>query len=99
MSGKRPFSFSCGISKTAGAGAGMRASKTVLKIFYKSSLEYLGTFIAATGVTTTGGFVFKGLVGCSDNPSPNLRGGQELEGATKGATKRLMEGAMEGCSW
>ena len=45
-----------------GVGAGTWASRTVLRICYKSSLEYLGILLVAAGALATGGFV-KGLAG------------------------------------
>ena len=70
-------------------GAGARASRTALKIRYKSSLHYLRTLIVVAKALATGGFVPKGLIGWLDNLSPNLEGRKESRGAT--------EGAMEGC--
>ena len=54
MSEKRAFNglFRSSLEVTrAGAGmkAGAQASRTVLKIYCKSSLEYLGTLVAAVG--------------------------------------------------
>ena len=74
MSRERAFNFSQDISEMAKARAGAQASKTVLRIFRKLSSEYLGIFVAATGVTATRvtvieGFVSKGPAGCLDNLS------------------------------
>ena len=73
--------------------AGVRASRTALKIFYKSSSEYLGTLVATTGALAAGGFVPEGPAGWSDNWSPDSGGGEESEGETE----RTTEGAIEGC--
>ena len=72
-----------------GVGAGTRASRTVLKIRCKSSSEYLGILLAATGALATGGFV-ESPVGWSGNSSPDSRGGKESEGATEGATEECL---------
>ena len=96
MSGKQAFSFSQGLSKTMGAragaeaGAGARASRTILKILYKSFLEYLRVLVAVSRATAMRGFVFKGLMGYSDNLSPESEGGKKL--------RRVIERATEGCS-
>ena len=99
---ERAFSFSQGALATMGvrmgAGAGTktrveaRASRIALKILCKSSLEYLGTLIAATKASATGDFVFEGPAGWSDNLSPDLRGGEESEGVTEKATEGVTEG-------
>ena len=83
----------------AGAGAGARtgartgtlASRTVLRIRYKSSSEYLGILVAAVGALAMGGFVPKGPAGWSDNLSPDSEGEEKSGGA--------MEGAAEERSW
>ena len=49
------------------ARAGARASRTALRIYCKSSLEYWGILVAATRVLAMRGFVSEGLVGWSDN--------------------------------
>ena len=79
MSGERAFSFSRGVSETAGAGAGARAFRTALKILCKSSLEYLGTLVAAGDF---GPGVPSGYSETSD-----LGGGEKPGGATEGATE------------
>ena len=67
------------------AGAGARggaevwASKTALKICYKSSSKYLEITIAATGATVIGGFDPESLVGYLKNS--DLEDGEELERA------------------
>ena len=66
---------------------GAQASRTALRIFCKSSLEYLGTLVLVTGVSATGGFVHEGLAGWSDNLSPNSEGEEALGGAMKEATE------------
>ena len=74
------------------AGAGTRASRTVLRIRYKSSSEYLGILLAATGALATGGFV-KSPAGSSDNSSPDSGGGEESGEVTEGAAEeRLRQG-------
>ena len=79
-SGERAFNFSQGTSKTARAeararvGAGVQASRIVLKILCKSSSKYLKRFVAATGAITMGDFVLKGPTGCFDNLPPISRG-------------------------
>ena len=75
-------------------GAGARAYKTALKIYCKSSLEYLGTLVVAGGELARG-FDPKGLAGWSDNLLPDLGGGEESGEAMEGVT----EGATEGRSW
>ena len=67
----------------AGAKAGAQTSKTALRIFCKSSSEYLGTLVAVAGDSAPGG-----PLGCSKNS--DLGGGEEPEGATgeRRATKR-----------
>ena len=74
MSGERAFSFSRGASSffqgvsemtraETGVGAGASASRTALKIYCKSSLEYLGTLVVAGGALAIKGFDFKGPTG------------------------------------
>ena len=100
MSEKRALSLFRDISKTAGAGArvgrgvGVRtqAFKTVLKIFCKSSSEYLRILVAVLRVTVMGDLISKGLVECLINFPPDLRDGKESGGATKRVTERAMEG-------
>ena len=60
----------------AGMGVGARAqvSKTVLRIRWKSSLEYLGISVAET--TVTGGFAPKDPTGYLENF--DSEGGEEL---------------------
>ena len=97
---ERAFSFSQGTSETIGAraearagartGTGSWASRTALKIHYKSSSEYLGTLVAARGVLARS-FALDGPAGWSDNLSPDSEGGEKSEGVMKGAT----EGAAE----
>ena len=77
----------------AGTGAGTQASRTALKIRYKSFSEYLGIIVAAGGELARG-FSSKGPTGWSDNSSPDLEGRKESGRATEGA----MEGATEGRS-
>ena len=97
-SGDRAFSFFWGASETtrAGTGAGARigagaqASKTALKIRYKSSLEYLGILVAVGGELARG-FPPEGPAGWSNNLSPDLEGGEESRGATEEATEEAME--------
>ena len=72
----------------AGAGVGVRASKIALKIRYKSFLEYWETLVAAED------FGSVGSLGYSEKS--DLRGGEELGGATEGAIEGATEGAMEG---
>ena len=67
-SGEKAFSFSQDVLKTIGAGVRVGAevrsealaSRTVLKILCKSSLEYLGILVVATA---TGSFILGGLTG------------------------------------
>ena len=66
-----------GAGAGVGAGAGARLSRTALKIHYKSSLEYLGTLVAAAGVLATGGFIPEGPADWSDNLSLDLEGGKK----------------------
>ena len=80
-SGKRAFSFSQGTLEMTGAGVGARASRTALKIYCKSSSEYLGILVAAAG-----DFSPWGLLGCSENS--DLGGRKEPGGATEGAIER-----------
>ena len=74
----------------AAAKVGAQASKTALKILYKSSLEYLGILIVVIGASATGSFVPESPVDWSDNLSPDLGGGEEpggkIEGVSEGAT-------------
>ena len=72
-------------------GVKTQASRTVLRILCKISLEYLGIFVAASGATVMGGFVLKGPAGGLDNLSPNLGGKKEPRGATEGATEGVTE--------
>ena len=58
-------------------GTGTQASRTVLKIRCKSSLEYLGTSIA-----TAGAFGPRDSADCLENS--DLEGGEESERATEG---------------
>ena len=80
---ERAFSFSQGVSETAGVGEGAWASRTALKILCKSSSEYLGTLVAAGDF---GPWVPSGYLETSDSESR-----EEPGGATEGAT--------EGHSW
>ena len=77
----------------AGAGIGARVSRTVLRILYKSSSEYLEILLAAKEEFARG-FSPEGPAGWSDNLLPNLKGGEKSGGAIEGA----MEGATEGRS-
>ena len=106
MLGKQDFSFSRGTSKTTGAGAEVRTeaqtSRTVLKIRYKSSLQYLGTLVAAAGASATEDFISKGPTGWLDNLSFDWKGGKESGGAIEGAMEGVIEGrSRQGClrSW
>ena len=83
-----------GAGTGAGMGTGARASIPALRIFCKSSLEYLGKLVAAIGASTTGCFAPESPAGWSDNLSPDSRGREELEGVMEGAK----EGAPEGRS-
>ena len=78
-SGERTFSFSRGVSETAGARAGARASKIALKIRCKLFSEYLGVLVLAENFS-----------GCSE--FFDSRGGEESGGATEGATEGTTEG-------
>ena len=101
---ERAFGFSQSALETTRAGAGAearakvgaeaQASRTALKIHYKSFSEYLGTLVVVAWVSTMGDFISKGPMGYLNNLSPNLGGGKKSERATK----RVIEGAMEGCS-
>lgn len=64
------------IRARARAKVGVQASKTVVKIRYKSFLEYLKTLVIAAE-----GFGPKSLVGCLENS--DLEVGEELGGATE----------------
>ena len=75
-----------GAKAEVGVGARTQVSKTVLKVFCKSSLEYLGTSIAVTGVRTKGGFVFEGPA--SYSKKFDLKSRKESEEVTEG----VMEG-------
>ena len=75
-----------GAGARTGVGAGTRASRTVLRIRYKSSLKYLRILLAAAGALAMGGFV-EDPAGCSDNSSPDSGGGEESRGATEGAAE------------
>ena len=66
-----------------------------LKIRCKSSLEYMGTLIAAAGALATRDFVLKGLTGWSDNLSPDLKDEEESKEATEGAMKGVTEGRSQ----
>ena len=70
-------------------GAGTRASKTVLRICYKLSSEYLGILLVAAGALATGSFI-EGSAGWSDNSSPDLGGGEKSGGATEGAAEERL---------
>ena len=84
---ERAFSFSQDTLEMTEAGAGARAgvgaSRTVLRIRYESSSEYLGTLVE---VEDFGPWVSSGYLEISD-----LGDGEKLEGATERAT--------EGCFW
>ena len=56
----------------AGVETGAQASRTALKILYKSSSEYLGTLVVTTGISARGGYIPVGLAGWLDNSSPDL---------------------------
>ena len=102
MSVDQVFGFFWGASETIKAGvgaetgaeaeAGARASRTALKILYKSSSEYSGTLVAATGTSAMGSFLFEGLAGWFNNLSLDLGGREETRGATEEATKAVTEG-------
>ena len=88
MSGKRAFNnFSqgslevMGVKARVGVGTGVQASKTVLKIRYKSSLVYLRILVAVVRTKTTRDFAPKGPKGCLENS--NLGDREELDRATK----------------
>ena len=91
ISGERIFNFFQDTLETTRARAKARAraqaSRTALKIRYKSSLEYLGTLVAAIG-----DFSPRSLSGCLEISYSGVR--EESERAMKRAT----EVAMEGCS-
>ena len=77
-----------------GVGARVWASKTVLKIRCKSSLEYLGTSVTVVGTTGIGSFTPESLASCSKNS--NLGVEDKSGGATEGSNgkeqwKRVME--------
>ena len=74
-----------------GVGAGAQASRTALKIFCKSFLEYLGILLAVTRASAKRSFVLEGLTGWSDHLLSNLGGGEKSKGATKRAAKRAIE--------
>ena len=76
-----------GAGTVAGAGVGALASKTALQIRYKSSLEYLGILVAATGALARD-FVPKSPAGWLNNLSPDSRGGEESEGVAEGRSRR-----------
>ena len=69
----------------AGAGAGARASRTALRIYCKSSSEYLGTLVVAAGDFGPGG-----PSGYSEISDPG--GGEEprraIEGPTEGRSRQ-----------
>ena len=73
MSKEQAFSLSWGSSEVAGAGVGVEvkaevwASKTVLGICCKSSLEYLRILVAAAKTTEIESFGPEGLAGCLEN--------------------------------
>ena len=74
----------------AGAGAraetGAQASRTALKIYCKSFLEYLGISIAVAGAIAMGSFVLEGSAGCLENS--NLGDREESEEITEEAMER-----------
>ena len=82
-SGERAFSFFQGVSETVGGRARAQTSKTALRIYCKSFLEYLGVLVSAGDSS--------GCLECSDSG-----GGEESGGATEGATEGVTEGATEG---
>ena len=83
-----------GAGTGAGTGTGAQASRTTLKILYKSSSEYLGTLVAATGALATESFVSEGPVGWSDNLSLDLEGEKESRGPMERATEGMTEGYL-----
>ena len=82
-----------GVGTGAGAESGALGSKTALRIFCKSSLEYLRILVAAR-VLAMGSFGPEGLAGWLDNLSPDLGDREESRGATKGATEGVTEGRL-----
>ena len=80
-----------GVGTGAGTETGAQASRTALRILYKSFSEYLGTLVAATGASAMGGFAPRGPAGWLNNSSPDSGGGEESGGVMEGAT----EGAIE----
>ena len=60
-----------------------QASKTVLKIYCKSFLVYLGTGNAMAKIIVIGRFAFKDSAGWLDNLSFDSRGGKKSKRATK----------------
>ena len=65
----------------AGVEAGAQASKTVLKIRCKSSLEYLKTSVVVVGVTVMEDFAPKNQASCLKNSDLGDR--EESRGASK----------------
>lgn len=95
MSKERTFNgLSRGSSELTGAEVGVgvgartevRASKTVLRICYKLSLEYLETLITMTRATAMREFVFVGLISYSKNFDLGSRK------KSREATKKVTEG-------
>ena len=70
----------------AGAGTGALASRTALRILYKSSSEYLRT-LGESGALAMEGFGFEGPACWSDNSSPDSGSGDKSGGATEGVTE------------
>ena len=92
---ERAFSLFWGILETAGAKTGVEAgaqvSRIVLKILCKSSSEYLGILVAASGATAMEDFIFEGSANCSVNLLSNSESGKESGGVTEGATERYSQ--------
>ena len=65
-----------------------QASKTVLKIWCKSSLVYLSIARGVVGMTTTGRFIPGSLSGWLNNLSPDLRDEEESRKAIEGCSLR-----------
>ena len=76
-----------GAKARTGAEMGVWASRTVLKILCKSSLEYLGTLVVATRAIAIRDFVSMRLMRYLDTLSSNSEGEEDSGRAMEGGTE------------